>query len=178
VLQAFLSILVKRKGSSTDSEAKIIIAFLFNRSGKTQLKESELYLPLSMELGWLSTKESQEFVKYALKQEMLVKKEGFVHPNFPVEKITIPVGFTPSQRLFSEKISQKKTENILDEIVLAIGKKTNRDQTEILDEIKQEGQEKKLITEVAALYVARKFDLDVTEWIDSVEVMLLKGNTE
>lgn len=131
-----------------------------------------------MELGWLSTKESQEFVKYALKQEMLVKKEGFVHPNFPVEKITIPVGFTPSQRLFSEKISQKKTENILDEIVLAIGKKTNRDQTEILDEIKQEGQEKKLITEVAALYVARKFDLDVTEWTDSVEVMLLKGNTE
>lgn len=131
-----------------------------------------------MELGWLSTKESQEFVKYALKQEMLVKKEGFVHPNFPVEKITIPVGFTPSQRLFSEKISQKKTENILDKIVLAIGKKTNRDQTEILDEIKQEGQEKKLITEVAALYVARKFDLDVTEWIDSVEVMLLKGNTE
>lgn len=131
-----------------------------------------------MELGWLSTKESQEFVKYALKQEMLVKKEGFVHPNFPVEKITIPVGFTPSQRLFSEKISQKKTENILDKIVLAIGKKTNRDQTEILDEIKQEGQEKKLITEVAALYVARKFDLDVTEWTDSVEVMLLKGNTE
>jgi hypothetical protein len=34
-----------------ESEAKIILAFLFNRSGKTVLSEAELYLPLSMELG-------------------------------------------------------------------------------------------------------------------------------
>jgi len=131
-----------------------------------------------MELGWLSTKESQEFVKYALKQELLVKKEGLVHPNFPVEKITIPVGFTPSKRLFSETISQQKTEHVLDAIVMEIGKKTNRKQAEILDEITQEGQEKKLLPEVAALSVARKYNLDVTEWYDLVETILLRGNTE
>ena len=51
-----------------NSEAKIMIAFLFNRSGKNELKDSEIYLPLSMELGWLSAKESQEFIKYAIKQ--------------------------------------------------------------------------------------------------------------
>jgi hypothetical protein len=161
-----------------DSEAKIILAFLFNRSGKTKLKESELYLPLSMELGWLSTKESQEFVKYALKQELLVKKEGQVYPNFSVEKITIPIGFTPSKRLFSETISQQKTEHVLDLIAMEIGKKTNRKQVEILDEILQEGQEKKLLPEVAALSVARKYNLDVVEWYDLVETILLRGNTE
>jgi hypothetical protein len=131
-----------------------------------------------MELGWLSTKESQEFVKYAIKQELLVKKEGLVHPNFPVEKITIPVGFTPSKRLFSETISQQKTEHVLDAIVMEIGKKTNRKQAEILEEITQEGQEKKLLPEVAALSVARKYNLDVMEWYDLVETILLRGNTE
>lgn len=131
-----------------------------------------------MELGWLSTKESQEFVKYAIKQELLVKKEGLVHPNFPVEKITIPVGFTPSKRLFSETISQQKTEHVLDAIVMEIGKKTNRKQAEILEEITQEGQEKKLLPEVAALSVARKYNLDVIEWYDLVETILLRGNTE
>ena len=103
-----------------DSEAKIIIAFLFNRSGKTELKDSELYLPLSMELGWLSTKESQEFINNAIKQELLIRKDGFLQPNFPLEKITIPLGFTPSKKLFSEKTDEVKAENIIDEIVIQI----------------------------------------------------------
>jgi hypothetical protein len=76
-----------------DSEAKIILAFLFNRSGKTLLSEAELYLPLSMELGWLSSKESQQFVKYVLKKELLVRKEGMLSPNFSLDDIKIPVGF-------------------------------------------------------------------------------------
>ena len=63
-----------------DAEAKIIIAFLYNRSGKTALKESELYLPLAMELGWFTTKEAHEFVTDAINQELLVKKEGLLHP--------------------------------------------------------------------------------------------------
>jgi hypothetical protein len=96
-----------------ESEAKIIIAFLFNRSGKTLLKDSELYLPLSMELGWLSTKESQEFVKYAVTQGLLVKKEELLQPNFPLEKIVIPLGFTPSKRLFSEK-TEEQPGNLID----------------------------------------------------------------
>ncbi|PNX48742.1 MAG: hypothetical protein BV459_01725, partial [Thermoplasmata archaeon M11B2D] len=75
-----------------NSEAEIVIAFLFNRSGKTTLTEAELYLSLSMELGWLSTKEAQEFVKYALTQGLLVRKNEEMAPSFPIEKTTIPLG--------------------------------------------------------------------------------------
>ncbi len=161
-----------------DSEAKIIIAFLFNRSGKTKLKESELYLPISMDLGWLSTKESQEFVKTALKQGLLVKKEGLVQPNFPVESIIIPVGFTPSKRLFTEEAPQRLTENIRDVIISEIGKKTHRSNRELLEEITKEANEKNLLPEVAALYIARKYNIDIAAWIDPIETILLKGNTE
>jgi hypothetical protein len=164
-----------------DSEAKIILAFLFNRSGKTELKDSEIYLPLSMELGWLSAKESQEFIKYAIKQELLIRKEGVLQPNFPFEKITIPLGFIPSKKLFSEKtdeFKEFKEENIIDSIVIKISALTNHSQREIFEEIKQEEKEKNLFLEVAALYVARKYSVDITEWYDSVEKILMKENTE
>jgi hypothetical protein len=160
-----------------ESEAKIIIAFLFNRSGKTMLKDTEMYLPLSMELGWFSTKEAQEFVKYSIKKELLTKKDGLLHPNFPVGTINIPVGFTPTKKLFSEKTHGEKKENILEDIVAQISTQTNRSSQEILKEITSEEKEKNILPEVAALYVARKYNVDMTDWYDAVEQKLLKGNT-
>ena len=52
-----------------NSEVQIIISFLFKRSGKNKLKESEIYLSLSLELGWFSARESREFVTYALQHQ-------------------------------------------------------------------------------------------------------------
>ena len=159
-----------------NSEAKIMIAFLFNRSGKNELKDSEIYLPLSMELGWLSAKESQEFIKYAIKQELLIKKDDLLRPNFPFEKIIIPLGFSPSKKLFSEKSGADKEGNIIDEIAIQISKQTNYDQKEIFQEIRQMEKEKNLFSEVAALCVARKYGVDITDWYDSVEKRLIKEN--
>ena len=46
----------------TDSEMRIIIAFLFKRSGKEEMSPSELYLPLSMDLQWFTPNQAKEFV--------------------------------------------------------------------------------------------------------------------
>ena len=159
-----------------ESEAKIIIAFLFNRSGKTALKDTEVYLPLSMELGWFSTKEAQEFVKYSLTKELFIKKDGLLHPNFPVEKTSIPVGFTPTKKLFSEKTHEEKKENILADIVAQISIQTNRNHQEILKEITSQEEEKNILPEVAVLYLARKYNVDMTDWYDVVEQKIFKGN--
>ena len=161
-----------------DSETKIIIAFLFNRSGKTELKDSELYLPLSMELGWLSARESQEFIKYAIKQELLIKKDGLLQPNFPFEKVIIPLGFAPSKKFFAEKKDELNEGDIINGIVIKISTLINHNQKEILEEIKKEEKEKNLFSEVAALYVARKYSVDITDWYDSVEKILIKENRE
>jgi hypothetical protein len=160
-----------------ESEAKIIIAFLFNRSGKTALKDTEVYLPLSMELGWFSTKEAQEFVKYSLKKELLIKKDGLLHPIFPVEKINIPVGFVPTKKLFSEKTHEEKKENMFVDIIAQISTQTNRNHQDILTEITSEEKEKNILPEVAGLYLARKYNVDMTDWYDAVEEKLFKGNT-
>lgn len=159
-----------------DSEAKIIIAFLFNRSGKNHLTESELYLPLSMELGWLSTKESQEFVNYAIKQGLLVKKENKVLPNFPIETVTIPVGFFPSKKHFSGN-GREQQGSIIDGIINGICEITKQRHQEIAEEMLKEEKEKHLLPAVAALYVARKHGVEVDEWFDAVESTLLTEKT-
>jgi hypothetical protein len=158
-----------------DSEAKIILAFLFNRSGKTGLTEAELYLPLAMELGWFSTKEAQQFVKYAMKKELLVKKDGMLTPSFPLDEIKIPVGFTPSKKAFSDT-TEKQQEDITEGIISQIYTQTHQDKTEILNEIKTEEAEKNLLAEVAALYVARKHGVDVSDWYKLVEMSIITEN--
>ena len=105
-----------------------------------------------------------------------MKKEGGLYPNFPLEKIIAPLGFTPSKRLFSEKTGEQKG-SIIDGIVTRICEKTNQSHQQILEEITQEEKESHILPEVAALYVARKHGVEVNEWYEPVESTLLTGNT-
>ena len=91
-----------------NSESHVIISFLFKRSGKDELKDSEIYLPLILELGWFSAREARDFVKYAVEQKLLVKKDGLLAPSFDVEKIIVPVGFYPSKKSFSVEKTKRK----------------------------------------------------------------------
>ncbi|KYK21646.1 hypothetical protein AYK25_07995 [Thermoplasmatales archaeon SM1-50] len=132
------------------------------------MTESELYLPLSMELGWLSTKEAQQFVKYAIKQGLLIRKDEELTPSFPLEKVSIPLGFTPSKKLFKEQ-PYTEEEGVIERITFAISTHTHRNLKDVQEEIKKEQKEKNLLPEVAALYVARKHHVDITNWYTSIE---------
>jgi hypothetical protein len=160
-----------------ESEAKIILAFLFNRSGKTTLTEAEVYLPLSMELGWFSTKEAQEFITLALKQSLLRKEGKLLHPTFSVDTIAIPVGFTPSKKALQEKKVEHHEESLMGSIIDQICEKTTQDHKDVEEEIRHEAEEKDILPEVAALAVAWRQGVAITEWLDAVEAILLKGNT-
>lgn len=160
-----------------DSEAKIVLAFLFNRSGKTLLSEAELYLPLSMELGWFSTKEAQQFVRYVVKRELVVRKEGMLTPNFPVDSVKIPIGFTPSKKTFNDTADAGEGKNCVEEIITLISEYTYQEKTRVAEEIKKEEEEKNLFAEVAALLVARRQGVDVSEWYPFIEKFFMKGNT-
>lgn len=141
------------------------------------LTESEVYLPLSMELGWFSASEAQEFVSYAVTQGLLAKEDGRLHPTFPIETITIPVGFTPRKKIFPKKKRQAKEEPVLEAIASCICERTGRDAADVHEEITRVASEKKIIPEVAALFIARKDSIPCEEWYDAVEAMLLTGST-
>ena len=161
-------------------EAKIIISFLFKRSGKNQLTEAEIYLPLSIELGWFSTKESHEFVNNALKQKLLIKKEDLLIPSFDIGKISIPIGFYPSKKIFAEEkneVKQNKT-NVIDTIIYRIIEKKNQDRKKVIEEITQIASEKNVLPEVAALLIGKECHIDIKDSFELIENKILRENGE
>ncbi len=164
-----------------NSEAQIIISFLFKRSGKDELKDSEIYLPLSLELGWFSAREARDFVTYAIEQKLLVKKGALLTPGFDVKKILVPVGFYPSTKSFTIEKTDVKVEEepaAVDVVVQRIVEKADIDPKDILEEIKQIEVEKNIISDVALLFIAKKYNVDVNDCFDSIEKAIFKENAK
>ena len=162
-----------------DSEVKIIIAFLFKRSGKENLNYSDLYLTLSMDLNWFTPDGAKAFVDNALKQKLLMQKDKLIEPNFNVDEIVVPVGFHPTKQIPEKK--EKKTQekqNILTTIVKRIAEKTNLDEETITKKIKAMEKEKNVTQEVAALLAGREYEISLEIFFDEVEKSIFTENRE
>ena len=154
-----------------DSEVKIILTFLFKRSGKKQLSFSELYLTLSIDLNWFTPDDAKKFVNEALEKKILTKKKDLITPSFDIEKVSVPVGFYPSKRVFIEEepIEVKEEIDLLNQIIKKIAKKVKLKDQDILNKIKKIEEEKKVTTEVAALLFGKENDLDLSEFFENIE---------
>jgi len=164
-------------------ETQIILAFLFKRSGKTRVKESELYLPLSLELGWFTASQANQFVQHAFQQGFLKKEEGFVHPTFDINTIDIPTGFKPTRTSFQIQTKEEPREitshsTTLEKILQHIQKQKNIAKEQLEKELEQIATEKGVLPEVAALILTKKYDIDSSNLYDEVEQLLFKENTE
>ena len=153
------------------TDAEITIAFLFKRSGKNELKKSELYLPLSIELNWFSPQEAKDFVKLAIKQKILEEKEGMVKPSFNIEQVKIPVGFQPSKQLLDDKefIEEKEEKNLIELLIEKICKNSEPGKQIIIEKIKKIEQEKNITPEIAALLIGKEYDVVLEEFYKKIE---------
>lgn len=158
-----------------DGEQRIIIAFIFKRSGKTKLKDSEVYLPLSIELGWFSTKDAQEFIEFAIKEKLLVKEDEMLSPTFDIEEINIPIGFFPTKSKY-KKNDEESSETLIENIIVRIIEKTNLSKEEILKSMTDIQKEKKIIPEVAVLMFAKTYGINLDDFLDQVEEIIFKEN--
>ncbi len=152
------------------SQAETIIAFLFKRSGKTELSFSDIYLTLSMDLKWFSPDSAKDFVNKAINEKLLTKKDNQIRPSFNISKIDIPLGFSPSKKIFEEKGRiEKEDTSTLNQIISKIVKESDEDKKIIFDKIKKIEKEKNLTTTVSALIVGKEFNVDFDEIIKKVE---------
>lgn len=153
------------------SENEIIIAFLFKRSGKEKMSFSELYLNLSMELGWFSPEDAKKFLYEAIKNKLLTNEGKQISLTFDVNKIKIPVGFSPSKKVFLEKRTQKDLEetDVFKQIVKRIQNKTNLKEQQIIDKIKKISKEKNIDEKIAALLEAKDHDIELSDFLKELE---------
>ena len=151
------------------SEAEIIIAFIFKRSGKFELGFSEMYLTLSMYLKWFTPDDAKKFVNNALKQKLLLKKGEDLRPGFEINKINVPLGFHPAGESFYEGEKEHMKANILDEIVEKVAEKAKIKKEDIYEKIKKIEQEKNINSGVAALLVGKEFDVNLENFYEKIE---------
>ena len=160
-----------------NSEIKIIIAFLFKRSGKKEMTQSELYLTLSMDLKWFSPQKAKEFVNSTLQNNILVKKGAFLTPTFDVNKITIPIGFRPSKGVFYKQ-KEEESPDIIESIVKRIAEDTGQNAKDIFEKIKYVEKEKNVILEVTALLIGRDYNIALDNYFEGAERKIFKESTK
>lgn len=156
------------------SEEHIIIAFVFKRSGKKELDESNIYLSLSVGLNWFKPNEAKSFVKTAIQKNLLIKKRDMLTPSFDFENVEIPLGFQPSKQKFDfkpEKTVEKEIspfENLVKKIVEKSGKK----EKDIVKKIDEMSEEKNTNRELSLLLLAKEYNVDFSSFIDDVEATI------
>jgi len=156
------------------SENEIILAFLYKRVGKQKVNFSELYLDLSMNLNWFSPENAKKFLNDAIKKKLLIKEGDQISTSFDTSKITIPIGFSPSKKVFFERKKQKDLDekDTFNQIVKRICEKTNQNENEIIDKINLISKEKNLFLEIAALLVGKEYDLDLKDFFEEIDQKL------
>ena len=161
-----------------DSEREIIISFLFKRSGKEHLKFSDLYLALSMDLNWFTPDDAKAFINLAIKENLLIKKDDLIKPNFDYKKTNVPIGFTPSEKVFEIKKhdkKEKKSVSILDEIKKLIEKNKNIATDQINELINKLAKEKNITEEVAALLIGTEHNIKFDDFFDKIEDLIFNN---
>jgi len=162
-----------------DSESEIIISFLFKRSGKESLKFSDLYLALSMDLNWFTPDDAKAFINLALKENLLIKNDTLIKPNFDYEKTTVPVGFTPSEQVFEIKEVDnynEKKESFLNKIIKLLVENTNLDAVELSELISTLAKEKNITEEVAALLIGKEYNTNFDDFYEKIEEIIFTNN--
>ncbi len=140
---------------------KKLIAFLFQNAGKESLDEKEIYMILSFRLGWLPPKAGKEVVERAIKEGLLVEKDGKLKPSFDYKSIEIPFDF-----VFKESDIEK---DIVSRIVEEILERSGEGEKKIRDEIDEVAGKLEVYKEVAALVVAKNKGMDISAFLEEVK---------
>jgi hypothetical protein len=158
-----------------ESEIQIILSFLFKRSGKEELSASELYLPLSMDLKWFTPNQAKAFVNMALQKKFLVKKDGKITPCFDYKKVVVPIGFSPTKQTVLEKETKL---DAMKTIIVRISDKSGFDEVEVSEKIKKISEEKNISGGVAALLVAKEYEVEFEDCLEEIKNRIFIESTE
>jgi hypothetical protein len=148
------------------TELETAIAQIFRRKGKAALAEKDFVFAASLDFGWFGPKDAQKLLELGLESELLAMENGMVKPTFDYKALEISKGFAPTTELFQTTAQPK---GIFLKIVESISRKTDLPAKDLISQINQTQDRMGVEVEVAALIVARNYEVDVSEYMDIVE---------
>lgn len=146
-------------------ELKKSLAYLFQRKGKNVLSEKELTMSVSMDLGWFSPVEAKRLIDVGLELKLLSKGNEGLSPTFDYKALNIPIDFSPPRNI----LEVESQEPLLLAIVRNIQDKTNLDKNKVMAEINKKQNTLKVDIEVAAILVAKRYEVDISGFLREVE---------
>ncbi len=151
-------------------ELKKAIIYLFQRKGKDVLSEKELILSASMDLGWFTPNEAKQLVDICIELKLLSKDESGLKPNFDYKTQVIPIDFSPSKNI----LQLEAQEPLLFSILRHINTKTKLPRSAIMSEINKKQDALDVEIEVAAILIAKKYDVDISGFLREAESEIFK----
>jgi hypothetical protein len=160
-------------------EEKIILSFLYKRSGKEILTNNELILPLSIELGWFSSKIAKQFLQYCLNNQLLTQTAKGLKPTFDTTSIQTPVGFTPTKTYDKSQEEQTKPSKTTYQTLLhSIAIKQDLNPTEMEKKLIALAHSKNIQILAAALLYAKQNNISLTYNKADIEQLIIQENEE
>jgi len=136
-----------------------LVAFLFQTTGKERLNEKEVYMILSFKLGWLTPAKGRLAIQKAIEKNLIRKEGDELVPNFDYKSIDIPFEFK-----FDEKMLEME-EDLFSKIIEKISRDANIGEKKIKEEAEELAEKQDIYKEVAALVVAKKYGVDIEEFV-------------
>jgi hypothetical protein len=146
-------------------ELKQIISFVFKIKGKNTIQADDFINIVSYDLHWFSPIETGQLLNLCSELNLVSLEDKKITPTFDISKVVTAVDFKPDKRI----LTYKPKENVFMKIVDKISRDANINEGDLASEINKTKSEFPATNEVIALLVARKHNVKIDEFFDSVE---------
>jgi hypothetical protein len=152
------------------TELLFTAAMPFKRKGTDTIKETELVMALSMDLGWFKPDTARDFINSAIEKGIISREGDMLKAQFGINDVQVPMGFKPDISRFREK-------EVFEQIIERIMINTGLEKQKIIAEINKSRNEKGGLfsIEVLGILMAREYGIQVDDLIDKSYRSLLKG---
>lgn len=152
-------------------ELEKIMTAVFQKEGKDTLTAREIALSISMGRHWFKFQEAKQIVDMAIAANLLKDEGAGLKPNFDMLSVHLDLDYTPTKDI----LAPKQFEDVFMAIVDAIVSATNLEKRQVISHINKKKSSMGVSIEVAALLVAKGYDVDVSRFVEGVEKKVLEG---
>ncbi|KQC04491.1 MAG: hypothetical protein APR53_10630 [Methanoculleus sp. SDB] len=149
---------------------KITVAAPFRYMRKDKLQKSEFIFFVAIDRRWMSKEEANRLLARAGEEGLLRFEGGVITPAFPVDEVTIPLGFKPSPELLA-------VPDVFGDLVGRIARARSSEKAAIvaeLNEMVQKNFDGLLRAEAAAVILARRYGVPFDDLLDDLKARLVQ----
>ncbi|MHC1626457.1 MAG: DUF2240 family protein [Methanoculleaceae archaeon] len=145
------------------------IAAPFRHMRKERLQRSEIIFYLAIDRKWMSRSEAERVIGMACEEGLLKDESGVYTPTFDLGGVTIPIGFRPSDDLFSPRDPLKV---LLERIAAARGLPLQEVASE-MNRLIEERFRGNIYPEAAAVILARQHGVPTGDLREDLERQIM-----